>query len=158
MSDVTLQPKRVVVPERVARQAVSLGEVGRPLQPGIFRVAVGHADEIVFLERIFPGRDPAIGIPVEFLVTLPQKPERVFVKAEPDVQPVLFDAVGGTAARRALAAQPPAELIDGDVEAALVFGAAELERGGHGGAAATDHGDLDCRLFGRLPVVVSQNA
>src|SRR4051812_43008781 len=47
-------------------------------------------------------------------VDLPHRAKRVFVSAEPDVQPMLFDAAAGleVATARALAAQSPALLVD----------------------------------------------
>ena len=38
------------------------------------------------------------------------------------MEPVLLDASGGTAAGRALAAQPPAELVDGHLDSAACSG------------------------------------
>ncbi len=68
-------------------------------------------------DGVMPGLDRRIRIgcrPVEFGVALAQQREGVLVRSEPDVQPVLFDPAIRTAARRALAAQPPAALIDRD--------------------------------------------
>jgi hypothetical protein len=59
------------------------------------------------------------------------------------VQTVFLDPAGRAAAGGALAAEPPALLVDRDAVAAAVLGARQLERRGHRGAAATDDGDAD---------------
>src|SRR6185503_8402635 len=94
-------------------------------------------------EGVLPGGDRTPpGLAPELGVALAHQLEGVLVEPHPDVQPVLLDAVSGTAARRTLAAEAPADLVDRDLEASFERGAGELEGGGHGGAAAADDGDL----------------
>jgi hypothetical protein len=64
------------------------------------------------------------------------------------MQAVFLDTIGGSATGGALAAQPPAELVDRDVIAIVKFGSGELEGSGHCVATATDYGDFD-RLLPR---------
>src|SRR6478672_3986837 len=79
---------------------------------------------------------------VQLLVALAQQPERIVVASEPDVQPVLLDTSRRAAAGRALAAQPPADLIDGDVISALVPGPGQFKSRRNRRAAAAYDRDL----------------
>ena len=88
----------------------------------------------------------------ELLVGISHQPERVVVEAKPDVQAVLLDAValGGVASARALAPEPPAELVDGDLEALAQRGCGgELEGGAQAADPAAEHGHLHGSPVGR---------
>jgi hypothetical protein len=68
----------------------------------------------------------------------------VVVPAEPDVEAVLLDAlaVGRVAAAGSLAAEAPAELINGDLEVVLPVGGLGEGPGGRDGAdASAEDGD-----------------
>ena len=54
---------------------------------------------------------------------------------------MLLDAVRHPSPGSALAAEPPAQLVDGDLVAAFVLGARQLERRGERRTTAADNGD-----------------
>ena len=55
---------------------------------------VGHADVRIPIERVFPTSDRTLlGVASELVVAVADQPKSVFVKTEPDVQAVLFDAI-----------------------------------------------------------------
>jgi hypothetical protein len=56
---------------------------------------------------------------------------------------VLLDSIGRSAPRRAFAAEAPSELIDGDVELALMLRPRQLERRGHRRTTAADYRNFD---------------
>ena len=89
------------------------------------------------------------GIPPQLRVTLAHQPEGVLVEAHPEMQPVLLDPIGRAPARRPLAAQPPAELVHGDLEAPFQLGPTQLESGRHRRAPTADDRDLDACLAHR---------
>ena len=59
-------------------------------------------------------RSDSARVPTELGVALAHQAEGVLVEAHPEVQAVLLDAARRSASRGALAAEPPAELVDGD--------------------------------------------
>jgi hypothetical protein len=73
----------------------------------------------VRLEGLLPGRQRRIGRPSELGVDVPHQLEGVLVPAHPDVQAVLLDPAVLAAPAGALAAQPPAELVEGHALEAL---------------------------------------
>src|SRR5688500_7694082 len=73
------------------------------------------------------------GRATQLRVGVSHEPQPVVVEPEPHVQAVLLDPVagGGVAAAGALSTEPPAELVDRDVEALLKLGGGgQLECGG----------------------------
>src|SRR5262249_34190023 len=77
--------------------------------------------------------------------TGPQHAEGVLIEPHEDVQAVLLDAVrvGAVASARALAAEPKARLVHGDVVDLIpACLAGDLERRGHGGHPAADDREL----------------
>ncbi len=101
-------------------------------------------DVVARLEGRVPRRQRRLGRAPELLVALLHRVERVVVEAEPDVQAVLEDAVGhrALAAARALAAEPPAGLVDGDLVAVAQLGrGGQLERGRDRRRPAAEHRD-----------------
>ena len=108
-------------------------------------VGVVEDDLVAGLEGLVPGGERLAGLALELLVGAPHDPEGVLVEAEPDVQPVLLDphVVVGVAPAGALAAEAPAELVDGDVVLlAELLGARQLIGGDDGGNASAEDGDL----------------
>src|SRR5262249_10267350 len=105
-------------------------------------------DVVLGRPRVTPVAERAALVALrQFLVALAHHPEGVVVEAQPDMQAVLLDASMVAAAGRALAAEAPALLIDGDLVAAAVFGVGKLPGRRHGGAASSDHGDLHRSAF-----------
>jgi hypothetical protein len=72
-------------------------------------------------------------------VTVAHQAKGILVKAHPQMQPMLLDAIGDAAAGRTLSTEPPSHLIDGDLVLTLVLRACQLERRRQGGAASADH-------------------
>ena len=105
-------------------------------------LAVVQDELVAGLERVVEARERGAGLAAELRVGVAHQPEGVVVEAEPDVQPVLLDPVrvSRVAAARPLAAEPPAELVDGDrVACAQLRGGGQLEsRGEAADAAAQD--------------------
>jgi hypothetical protein len=130
---------RIVAPEVTARLARQRWENRRPRLPARARRPVGDAHVRRRLEGVPPAGDGhPLRIAIELRVAIAHQPKRIFVEAEPDVQSVLLDAPGRTAARGTLAAQSKALLVNGHLVAPFELGAGQLEGGGHRGATATD--------------------
>ena len=126
--------RRKSASSRIPRVATSSGVSGRSSAPGspgraslpenrvtkeLQRrpVAVGEPDVAAGHDRVAPGADRAGRIgdrAVELGVDLAEHAEGGVVAAEQDVQAVLLDAAVRPAAAGALAAEPPAPLVDGD--------------------------------------------
>ncbi len=141
---VALHGVGVAALQRVAGRAAAGREEGQPVLPFAVRPLVRQRHMAVGEEGVAPVGDRAVGgVAPELLVALAHQPEGVLVVAQPEMQPVLLDAVGRAAAGGPLAAQPPALLVDRDPVAAPVLGPGELEGGGDPRAAAADDGDLD---------------
>ncbi len=141
---VALDGVGVAALERVAWRAGARRKEGGPVEPRAVRRPIGQGYVTVGKEGIPPVRDPAArGIPAELVVALAHQPEGVLVVAEPEVEAVLFNAVGGAAAGGALATEAPALLVDGDPVAAPMLGPGELEGRDDPGTAAADDGHLD---------------
>ncbi len=110
-------------PRRAARQIVVVGQVDQPGPPGDRPVAdlhpVGEEQVVERLERLLDGGERRVRLAQperrHLLVAVAHQPEGVLVEAAPDMQPMLEDAVALAllAAARALAAEPPAHLVDG---------------------------------------------
>ena len=114
-----------------------------PLAPTAARM-IGDADMRLGEERVAPVSDSAgLGIAAEFGVTFAHQPKGVLVEAEPDMQPVLLDAVRSPAPRGALAAEPPAKLIDAHLVGPAMLGPGQFERRRHRRASAADHHHFD---------------
>ena len=115
----------------VARHAGVRREVHRPRDVLAVRELLREHDVVVRLERVLPRRERRARRAPEQAVRLAQHAKRVLVEPEQDVQPVLLDAllVVGVSPRGALAAEPPAELVDGDLVVVLpVVDVGDLER------------------------------
>src|SRR6185295_19398270 len=82
----------------------------------------------------------------EFAVALPHQIERVFVKAEPDVQSVLFDPIVDSFVSSAgpLSAETPTCLVNGDVVTILLR---QFVRGSQSADSATKDRDLSPPAF-----------
>ena len=87
--------------------------------------------------------EPTARSGAELGIAFAQKPERVLVVAEPDMQTVFFDPSRPATAGRAFAAESPAGLIDRQLISPFVLRARQFERRGHRGAASADHRDFD---------------
>src|SRR5205085_8403376 len=112
--------------------------------PVVGPVLVEH-DLVAGLEGLVPGGEGLRRLPAELGIATLHQVEAVVVEAEPDVEPVLLDAVPSSfvAAARALSAQAPPELVNGHLEAlAPLRGGGELVCRGQGACAATEDGDL----------------
>ena len=126
------------------RDAVVAGEVEVPRDPAVVLGVVAEDDLVGRVEGVAPGAQRSVGGAVELLVDAADDVEGVLVEAEPDVEAVLLDALGGVggsdlpAPAGALAAQPPAQLVDGDVVALAQLGRrCQLEGGGQTARSAT---------------------
>src|ERR1044071_1703883 len=108
------------------------------IEPRAVRTFHHHRENRLRLERVLPRRQRLMRIAIQLAIHGAHHPKRVRVEAHPDVQAVLFDAIAGVgiAAARALAAETPAELIDGDVVMRR-----EPIGGGHRAGAATEDCD-----------------
>jgi hypothetical protein len=135
---------------QVGRLVVGAGEAGDPREvehpeaAAVAGVTVGDADVVVGLEGGLEGGERGVGGAAERLVAFAHDRKGVVVPAEPDVQAVLLDAlaVGRVAAAGSLAAEAPAELIDGDLEVVLPVGGLGQGPGGRDGAdASAEDGD-----------------
>ncbi|OLE36556.1 MAG: hypothetical protein AUG48_07010 [Actinobacteria bacterium 13_1_20CM_3_68_9] len=106
------QSARIPRPQEVRR------DVEAERMPAVV-LSVVKNETITALEGILEGRQRRAARPAELLVGVAHEPERVVVEAEPDVKPVLLDPGASrlVAAARALAAEPPTGLVDGDREA-----------------------------------------
>ena len=96
-------------------------------------------------ERLVPGAQRRALWAAESTVAVLHEAERVVVEAAPDVQAVLLDTVrdGGIAPARTLAAEPPADLVDSDVQRrAQLSGRREVVGSAHGAGAAAEDRDL----------------
>jgi hypothetical protein len=129
---------------QIAALAGLLG-VGRELElPGLGAAAdvLLEHEVAVRLPGLVPARERRAAGPRELVVHRLHHRERVVVEPEEQVEAVLLDPIGArrVAAARALAAEPPAQLVDRDVVALAPAGrAGQVERGGHrAGAAAED--------------------
>ena len=129
---------------RFTGQLVVGGESAQPQLPLAFP-AVHRADLVDGYERLVPGLDRRRrigGRAVQLGVALAHQCERVLVRAEPDVQSVLFDTAVVAAARRGLTAQSPSALVHGDrLEAITPAGFAQSPRGGQPCHATAQDGD-----------------
>ena len=117
----------------------------RPVQPLAIHLLT-QVDEVVALEGVVPMGQRRAGWAAEFGVHGAHHREGVVVPAHPDVQAVFFDAVMLAAAAGALAAQAPAQLIDGDglVAAAPVCGVRQRIGGSQRRRAAAQDHELLC--------------
>ena len=104
-----------------ARPARELGVPGEPARAAVDTLQELHA--VSRRERLLDGGDRLARRAVQLGVRGTQGREGVLVPAEPHVQPVLEDApVRPLPSGRALAAEPPAHLVDGDVVLVLPAG------------------------------------
>src|ERR1700675_4340495 len=138
--DVVHHGERRIAGMRHAGNTVVLGIEDRPVGPGAAVWILEH-DAARLLERVVPARERGTRRPAQLRIAVLHDAEGVFVEPEPEVQPVLLDTPVSAAPARALAAEAPADLVHGDaLEALPPAGTGQLERRGHGGAAAAqDH-------------------
>ena len=145
----------------LAGQLVVGGELAEPVVPAV-RAAILEPDGPGRQQRLAPRPDRRLRVgrrAVELLVALAQQPEGVLVVAEPEVQAVLLDAAVHAAAARALAAEPPAALVDGDrLDLLLPARLAQPPGGRQPGHAAAEDGDApDHRVRSRSRSIRSSN-
>ena len=123
------------------RNAVVVRELEVPWDPAVVFGVVAEDDLVGGMEGVAPGAQRGIGGPIELFVDAADDIEGVFVEAEPDVEAVLLDPLCPgdiSPPAGALAAQPPAELVDGDVVAlAQLWRRGELEGRGQAACSAT---------------------
>ena len=147
--EVMRQREGILLIDGIARHPGGGREMCSPVNPAALGRCAGHCDVRIRKEIVVPVSQSTFCIFVfrlsslrtylQLLVALAQQLEGVFVTAEPHVQPMFFDAAGRAAARRALSAQSPAELIYRDVISALVLGSGEFKcRSDRCAAAAYD--------------------
>src|SRR5512132_2344191 len=96
-----------------AGHLVALGKLREPRHPAA-PPRLLHDEQARPLEGVLDRADRARRVARELVVALAQQPEGVVVEAQPDVQAVLLDALMRAAPAGALAAESPAELVDGD--------------------------------------------
>ena len=137
----------------IARQLRVGAERAEPMAP-LVAVEVLEPEARGRDHRVLPGLEARVrvgGRAVELAVALAQEPERVVVRAEPEVQAVLLDPPGGTAAAGSLAPEPPAPLVHRDrLEPVAPSGLAQPPGRRHRGHTAAEHGDaLPSRRAGR---------
>src|SRR5207245_10469907 len=82
-------------------------------------------------------------------VTLAHQAKGVLVKAHPQMKAVLLDSICGTAAGSALAAKPPAYLINRDVIFPTMLWTTELKGRGNRRASAAQDSDFDGLVWSR---------
>ena len=106
---------------RISRQALARRKDGSPTDPVSMRRLISHAQMRLGNERVAPIRDWAfLGIAIEIAVAFAEKPESIFVKSEPYVQAVLFNATCRSTTGCALPSNPPSHLVHGHAVLALM--------------------------------------
>ncbi len=93
------------------------------------------------------GKAAFLWITVEFCVAHSQQAKGILVESQPDVEPVLFDAIGRPSSGSTLTTQPPAELVDGNVIPSLMFRSRQLEGSGDISASTANGSNLDGPLL-----------
>src|SRR6266571_5863968 len=103
----------------VTRAGLARGSrVGHGPEPPLVADELAHGRAVLRPESALHRGEGMVVGPPELRVRLAQQPAGVAVAAEPDVQPVLLYALAavGVPAASPFAAEPPAQLVDGDLE------------------------------------------
>jgi hypothetical protein len=115
------RPQEVQARRAAAAVAGLAGELGERDVPRAPRPGPPLAERhlVLRLERVLPGLERVVGLLHPLAVRRAHQRERVVVEAHERVQAVLLDALADevVAPRRALAAEPPALLVDRHLEA-----------------------------------------
>src|SRR5262249_45733314 len=128
----------------------------QPAQPAAHGRRIGDTNIWISEKSIPPsGNWTCLRIATELLVTLTEEPESVFIKAQPYVQTMLFDASGVAPAGRSLTAETPPSLVYRYLVFPTMVRPGQLRGGGYRATAAPDNGDLDGPLrLPRCPMIV----